>query len=72
MAKILCIDDEESIIKIYREILTDLMGHELTTKLDSQEAKDLALSEEFDLIISDYQMPYITGSQLVNEKADLT
>lgn len=67
MAKILCIDDEESIISIYKEVLSDLMNHELTTEMDSRKAKKLALSEKFDLIISDYQMPNLTGSQIVNE-----
>lgn len=67
MAKILCIDDESSILSIYEEVIHELMNHDLTTTLDAREALDLALKETYDLIISDYQMPNLTGSQIVNE-----
>lgn len=67
MAKVLCIDDEASIINIYEEVLIELLNHDLTTSLDAREARDLCLNEKYDLIISDYQMPNLTGSEIVNE-----
>ena len=72
MAKILVIDDEETILDIIDNLLTD-EGHETSLIKDGHEAIKL-LSEEnktFDLILLDLSMPEIGGIELLehlNEK----
>ena len=41
-------------------------GYEVITATDGQEALELALSENPDMIITDFQMPFLTGLELCN------
>jgi CheY-like chemotaxis protein len=66
--RILFIDDEEALIEMSEEILTDL-GYNVTSRMSSREA--LALLKEdlnrFDLIITDQTMPGMTGIELARQ-----
>lgn len=58
MAKILIIDDEEPILKMYGEALT---GHEVVTAANGDDGVSKAEKEIPDLILLDIIMPQVNG-----------
>ncbi len=63
-AKILVVDDEES-IREFLEIMLRKEGYEITLAEDGLKAKELIQKKSFDMIISDLQMPNMTGIELL-------
>jgi len=65
---ILFVDDEESLADMGSQILKS-QGYEVTTRTSSIEALELfkAHPERFDLIITDMNMPNMTGTELAAE-----
>jgi two-component system, cell cycle sensor histidine kinase and response regulator CckA len=63
--RILLVDDEAALADIGQRGL-ELMGYAVVTKTDSIEALELfsARPEQFDLVITDYTMPRMTGVEL--------
>lgn len=61
---ILCIDDEPIILTLLNRILT-IEGYRVFTAMNSVEALKIVDTNELDLIISDYLMPEITGTELI-------
>ncbi len=61
--KILVADDEAHILHVVTMKLAHA-GYEVITAMDGEEALELALAEKPDMIITDYQMPYLTGLEL--------
>lgn len=57
---ILIVDDEAHIVHIIRYKL-EREGYEVVTAGDGQEAYDLAQTVDPDLIVTDYQMPVLSG-----------
>ena len=66
MAKILVVDDEESLTEILKVYLSD-EGHDVVICHDSSAAASLALEIKPDIALLDYQMPRRTGVELVAE-----
>jgi CheY-like chemotaxis protein len=68
MGRILLVDDEESLVRLGREILTPL-GYDVLSHTSSHEALEAfrVAPERFDLIITDQTMPYMTGEVLAQE-----
>ncbi len=66
--RILVIDDEEVISELYKKFL-QWHGYTVTTKNNSKEAFETfkASPEDFDLIITDQTMPFLTGSELAQK-----
>ena len=66
--RILFVDDEEIIVNSVRNMLQHL-GYKVTTQMDSQEALKLFSEKpsEFDLVITDQTMPFMTGETLGKE-----
>jgi PAS domain S-box-containing protein len=62
---ILFIDDEESLIKMGKQLLVSL-GYTVTSRINSLEAFELfkARPNEFDLVITDLTMPNMSGDEL--------
>ncbi len=58
MAKILIIDDEEPILNMYKESLSQ---HQVLTAKNGQEGLDMAEKEAPDLILLDIIMPEVNG-----------
>ena len=58
MAKILIIDDEEPILKMYKESLGQ---HQVITAKNGQEGLEIAAKETPDLILLDIIMPEVNG-----------
>jgi len=63
MAKILIVDDDLRVLKLYSEFLSN-EGFEILTAGDTGIGFDLAVSESPDLILLDVMMPGIDGTQL--------
>lgn len=64
MARILIAEDDEFL----REILKDYLegnGHKVTVVPDGKTARDVVMAGEFALVISDVQMPYLNGVELL-------
>ena len=68
--RILIVDDNKMGLSARRSVL-EAVGHTVTTALSGTEA--LALFEEgaFDLVVTDYKMPKMTGVELIAELRDL-
>ena len=60
---ILVVDDEIHILHVVKMKLANA-GYEVITAEDGEEALEIALQQQPDLIITDYQMPYLTGLDL--------
>jgi CheY-like chemotaxis protein len=66
--RILFVDDEEALVEMAEDILTEL-GYEVTTGMNGNKALVL-LNEDpsrFDLVITDQTMPEMTGFELAKE-----
>jgi len=61
--KVLVADDEAHILHIVSMKLAKA-GLEVITAVDGEEALELCLTEHPDLIITDFQMPYLTGLEM--------
>lgn len=66
--RILVVDDEEQVVKVTSELL-EILGYRVTGCSSAQEAllKFSAAPDDFDLMITDLTMPYLTGMQLCKE-----
>jgi len=66
--RILLIDDEPDIIDVGKRILEQL-GYTVTTNSSSMDALELFQKDpyQFDLVISDMTMPFMTGDELAGE-----
>lgn len=64
LAKILVVEDNALNIKLFCDLLT-AHGHETEPVLDSREAMDAARAFHPDLVITDIQLPHITGIELM-------
>lgn len=68
---ILIADDEAYIIHVLAIKLRNA-GYETLTAADGEEALQLAILETPDLLITDFQMPYLTGPEVLRELAHRT
>jgi DNA-binding response OmpR family regulator len=63
MAKILMIDDDVMVLKLYSEILKN-EGFEVVSSNDAKKGLDLAVSQAPDLILLDVMMPDVDGTRV--------
>ena len=75
MAKILLVDDEETVRGFLKRGL-ELDGHTVTTAIDGADGMDRLGEAEFDLLLTDIRMPIMDGIALAvsakRDKPDLT
>ena len=64
MAKILVVEDNALNIKLFCDLLA-AHGHEPEAVTDSREALDTARAFKPDLVITDIQLPYVSGLELM-------
>jgi len=69
---VLFVDDEESIVQLGAQMLRDL-GYKVTGETSSLRAFDLftAGADRFDLVISDFAMPKMTGGEFIAKVRDV-
>jgi len=65
--RVLYIDDEASLLEITRIFLERAGGMAVDTTPDPREALRLIMSDRYDVIVSDYQMPEMDGITLLKE-----
>lgn len=70
--RILLVDDEEDIVKLGARLLEDL-GYAVVSKTSSEAALQLFTVDPhaFDLVISDYAMPKMTGEEFIGRVREL-
>jgi len=61
----LIVDDEEGLLEVISDTLSDIPDMEITLRSDSREAAALLEKEDFDLLISDMRMPHMNGIELL-------
>lgn len=66
MNKVLIVEDEDAIAEIERDYL-ELSGFDVTLASDGKEGLDIALKEDFDIIILDIMLPGIDGFDICKE-----
>jgi len=64
MAHVLIIDDDQSILDLLALIFST-KGHRTTTANDGEDGLRLALDQTFDLVITDLNMPKVTGWDII-------
>jgi two-component system cell cycle response regulator DivK len=64
LAKILVVEDNALNIKLFCDLLT-AHGHETEPVTDSRDALEAARAFKPDLVITDIQLPYVTGIELM-------
>jgi EAL domain-containing protein (putative c-di-GMP-specific phosphodiesterase class I) len=62
--RVLVVDDEESLLRLINRMLT-AAGYEVSTAADGGRAEELLTGATFDAILSDIDMPKMTGIQLL-------
>ena len=67
--RVLVVDDETHILQVLSIKLANV-GYEVLTAADGEEAFEVACKEQPDLIITDFQMPYMTGLELCRALAE--
>lgn len=65
--KILVIDDEQSILDLIGQVLSEREEYDLLLTDDSQEALSLLRTERYNVVISDIRMPDLDGLTLLEE-----
>ena len=70
MATILAVDDMRSMRDLVKSVL-EKCGHSVTTMDDGDSALDFARSTPVDLVITDINMPNMTGLDLISELRNL-
>lgn len=63
---VLVIDDEQIVLDSVSRILTD-EGYQVDTAIRSREGLDLALSRDYDLVLTDIRMPEIGGMRILRD-----
>jgi chemotaxis protein histidine kinase CheA len=65
--KVICIDDEEDVLETLGDIFEDVFETQISSAADGKEGLEILASKQFDLIITDYNMPHVNGFDLIKE-----
>jgi CheY-like chemotaxis protein len=68
MSTILLVDDEPELLDLYAEVL-ELMDHRVLRAHDGSEALEIAHARRPDLVVTDWQMPRMSGLELCQRLA---
>lgn len=63
--KIIVVDDDVIMLQAIKTMLAK-NGYKVFATTDAQDALDTIMEEDFDLIISDIMMPYLSGIELLS------
>ncbi len=66
MSTILLVDDEQEMLDLFTEVL-ELMDHRVLNARDGREALSIARKTSPDLVVTDWNMPRMTGLELCHE-----
>ena len=65
-ARILVIDDDETICSLFKDTLEDA-GYKVTAVTNSYEGLELVKNEDYDLVFLDLKMPGLDGAELLGQ-----
>lgn len=65
--KILFAEDDSNILMIAKLILERVGQHDVTVAVNGREALDMALANQYDLIILDGMMPELSGTEVCRQ-----
>ena len=65
MAKILIAEDDPHMLRLLAMWLTR-NGHQVTEAVDGQAAQEVLIAANMDLLVTDFNMPRMTGAELVS------
>lgn len=68
-ARILFVDDEPILLEIFAAWASGETSHRITTAADGQEALEKLATNDYDLLITDVNMPRVNGPELVRRMA---
>lgn len=68
-ARILFVDDEQALLQIFAEWVAGETSHRITTAFDGQDALEKLAASDYDLLITDVNMPRVNGPELVRRMA---
>lgn len=71
MKNVLIIDDNEDVLKIFKQLLLD-EGHRVTTANNGATGMILFMRKRFDLVITDLNMPEMNGLGVVKRINNIT
>jgi len=63
---ILCVDDEKNPLTL-RKLVLERVGYKVITASSAREAMDLLAVNHVDLVVSDYLMPGVVGTELAKQ-----
>jgi DNA-binding NtrC family response regulator len=66
LIKILAIDDDETVLKLYQRLLADL-GHPVVVARTGAQALEIINKENVDLVILDLKLPDVHGCELLGQ-----
>jgi len=61
--RLLCVDDDSSFRQFYKNLLGSY-GYEVTVAANAKQALKLFLSKKVDAVLTDFEMPEMTGAEL--------
>jgi YesN/AraC family two-component response regulator len=64
--EILVVDDDEMVLEVLNRQLK-LLGYDVSTAFDGQEAWEMVQKKNFEVIITDLEMPKMTGQELIEK-----
>lgn len=70
-ARILVIDDDESVCSLFKDTLEEL-GHLITTVMDSLEGLEAIRNGNYDIVFLDLKMPVMNGGELFKQIRTIT
>jgi CheY-like chemotaxis protein len=68
--KLLCVDDDSGIRKLYKDMF-GCYGYDVTVAASGREALKLFLSRKVDAVVTDLEMPGMTGTELASKLKSL-
>jgi CheY-like chemotaxis protein len=68
--RILVVDDDQDVRELINQVLT-IDGHSVTEAQDPIEALGIFRDKQFDLVITDFEMPKMKGDQFVGKVKEL-
>ncbi len=63
--RVLVVDDDPGVLESLRLLLSD--DCEVTVCDSPKQALEVAIAQQFDLVITDYRMPHMTGAEFAHE-----
>ena len=72
IAKILVVDDDQDILEFMADMLGRNPQYQVTTDSDSKRALNSLITDAFDLVITDLNMPYVGGMEILDHVVNYT